>query len=524
MKRLTLMLLVCTGRKLFFLPVISLISFFTANGQMAITSATTSYNTAATGSTYVANGASNSSFSGNTYTYSYGNLSGTVNNNLELTSFVTGGTTYFYFPVGGAVVKMRRVNNALVTGIRNLKFEEGNLAGSNVTMTGIYDDDMESFFNKNGFNAGTDNLFANMTDGNGNYNNIERVDVVFPLGTSASDNTKVGFSIFERGVTAAHDPVKAALILSIDGTGMPTSYSTILSINSANYGGVDLVPPKSYVIARKDNGTDANLRISTTTNQAIGGVFFRYSDFGISNNTPVFGYSLFALDFTGTPAQAVDYTNAAFFPTNTDGATGAGGIDLVAFTGISQSSPVLPVSLLSFTAQKVNDKALLKWATASEQNTSHFEIQRSIDGTSFSSIGNLPASGNSASVKQYQYSSDIKLLRATFIYYRIKMVDIDNRVVLSPVAAIKNTDNKIVLKLYPQPLTTRSFLDIDNAGYYNMQLFNTEGKLIQDWSRIFISPQQPFNIYTKKMNAGIYFLQVYGINNGIKQLAKIIVQ
>ncbi|MEO7982593.1 MAG: hypothetical protein ABI688_00800 [Bacteroidota bacterium] len=509
--------------QLFFLLLFSFVSAVEIKAQTAISSAASSYTAAPTGTTYVANGASNSSLSGNSYTYTYGNLSGTANNNLHMNSFIASGVTYFFYPIANSVVKMRRVNNALVTGTRNLKFEEGTVAGATIALTSTYDDDMESFFNKNGFNAGTDNLFANMGDGNGNFNNIERVDVIFPFGTVASDNTKVGFPIFERGVNGAHDPVKAALILSINGANMPTSYSPILSVTSPSYGGADLVASKNYVIARRDNAVEPNLRISTTTNQAIGGVLFKYSDFGIPNNTTVYGYSLFATDFTGTPAQALDYTNATFFPINTDGATGAGGIDLVAFTGIAQSSPVLPVELLSFSVQKVSEQALLKWTTASEQNSSHFEIQRSTDGITFDAIGNLVASGNSSSVKQYQLVDDIRSLAAPVIYYRIKMVNLDNNFVWSPVAVITRSVRTIV-KLYPQPLSGQSYLDIDKAGYYRMKLFNTAGMLVQNWDRIFISPQQPLNIYNKKLTAGIYYLQVNDLNSGLLQLAKVIVQ
>lgn len=314
-----------------------------AKSQTAVTAATTSYITANSGTTYTANGALGSPVTAIAYTYNYGNVSGTANNDKQVINFTAGGTVFTFLPISGQTVKMRRVNNAVVSGIRNLKFDEGNVTGNTINVAGSYDDDMEHFFIGNqGFNSGTDNLFANQGDGNGNNNNIERVDVIYSTGLTATDNSKVGFAIFERGTTTAHDPVKVALILGVDVAGNPTAYSSILSITSATYGTTDVVPSLNYIISRRDNATEPNLRMSTTTNQAIGGVFFKFSDFGIANNTRVYGYSVIPNDFTGTTsAQIINYTDSVLYPKNTSSATGAGGIDLVSFTGIAQAIPVI---------------------------------------------------------------------------------------------------------------------------------------------------------------------------------------
>jgi hypothetical protein len=495
----------------------------TLKAQTAITTASSTYAAATTGTNYVANGAAGSPLSGNSYTYTYGNQSGSSNNNLRLNSFVAGGITYSHFIISNSLVFMRRVNNGSITGVRNLKYEEGNLTGSNVNTVADYDDDMESFFNNNKeFNAGTDNLFANTADGNGNVNNIERVDAIFPSGISAADHSKIGFGLFERGATGAHDPAKVALVLSIDGANNPTSYSAILTINAASYGGADVVASKEYVIARRDNASESNLRISTTLNQPIGGVFFKFSDFGVANNTPIYGYSIFAEDFTGTPAEALDYTNPTFFPITTDGTTGDGGIDLVAYTGVAQELASLPVTLVSFTAQKVNDNAILQWTTASEQNSHFFEIQRSADGVNYIRISEMAAAGNSVTEQHYQYADNIKPLTAKLIYYRIKMANIDNSFTYSGSALIKNNNNKTQLKIYPQPLAAQTYIDVAKADYFSMKLFTAGGMLIQDWNRIFISPLQPVTIYNKKMTAGTYYLQLRNINTGVVQVAKVV--
>jgi hypothetical protein len=62
------------------------------------------------------------------------------------------------------------------------------------------------------------------------------------------------------------------------------------------------------------------------------------ADLGLTVGGTIYGYSLMAMDVTATTsAQTLDWTNAAFYPTTTDGTTGGGGIDLAGLNGIAFS-------------------------------------------------------------------------------------------------------------------------------------------------------------------------------------------
>ncbi len=62
---------------------------------------------------------------------------------------------------------------------------------------------------------------------------------------------------------------------------------------------------------------------------------------------------------------------------------------------VSPSGSLLPLTLLDFTVTKNGNIAQLKWQTANEVNTSHFDIERSTDGVNFTAIGKVDAAGNS---------------------------------------------------------------------------------------------------------------------------------
>ncbi|MCW5917417.1 MAG: T9SS type A sorting domain-containing protein [Ferruginibacter sp.] len=103
---------------------------------------------------------------------------------------------------------------------------------------------------------------------------------------------------------------------------------------------------------------------------------------------------------------------------------------------IHAGNSVLPIQLTSFTAQEAGNKyVLLQWKTASEQNSNRFEVERSADGFRFIKIGQVLASGNSTTEKQYQLidRSPFRGLN----YYRLKQVDLDNHSSFSSVRRVE---------------------------------------------------------------------------------------
>ena len=53
------------------------------------------------------------------------------------------------------------------------------------------------------------------------------------------------------------------------------------------------------------------------------------------------------------------------------------------------NNSVLPISWLSFTAQKINDAVQLQWKVNGEINNDHYEVEKSTDGNNFNSIGSI---------------------------------------------------------------------------------------------------------------------------------------
>ena len=91
----------------------------------------------------------------------------------------------------------------------------------------------------------------------------------------------------------------------------------------------------------------------------------------------------------------------------------------------------LPITLSSLTATTNNKSIQTNWHTSTELNTSHFIIQHSIDGSSFTDIGTVKAIGSGANGYSF---TDSKPTVGTN-YYRLKSVDKDGASTFSKVVS-----------------------------------------------------------------------------------------
>lgn len=101
------------------------------------------------------------------------------------------------------------------------------------------------------------------------------------------------------------------------------------------------------------------------------------------------------------------------------------------------TSTALPVKLVSFEAQALEKEVVVQWKTATETNTSHFEVERSADGVVFAPFATVNASGNSNEEKAYRVVDPQPLQGKA--YYRLKMIDQDHHWEYSPVRLVTTT-------------------------------------------------------------------------------------
>lgn len=149
-------------------------------------------------------------------------------------------------------------------------------------------------------------------------------------------------------------------------------------------------------------------------------------------------------------------------------------------TTCSLSDLALPVTWLSFIGERVSRKEVeLKWVTASEQNNHIFEIQRSIDGDNFDSIGSVKGNGNSTEIVEYEHT-DYKAPINT-IYYRLKQIDYDGAHEFFEIIAVqqKNELQENEFSIYPNPFSENFTIQLPSSeGSMNIVVYDNTEKII----------------------------------------------
>lgn len=110
---------------------------------------------------------------------------------------------------------------------------------------------------------------------------------------------------------------------------------------------------------------------------------------------------------------------------------------------------VLPVELTAFDAKPHVDEVDISWATASEQSSSHFLVERSIDGQHFGVIGQVAAAGFTQGRTDYGFVDQAPL--SGLNYYRLCQVDQDGTIGTSQVRVVEMDGVGGEAVVYPNP-------------------------------------------------------------------------
>jgi Secretion system C-terminal sorting domain len=189
----------------------------------------------------------------------------------------------------------------------------------------------------------------------------------------------------------------------------------------------------------------------------------------------------------------------------------------------------LPVSLISFSANKIVKNNSIIWSTASEQNNSGFNIERSTNGTDFENIGfvkSLSPSGNSSSRLDYSFTdyNPIGLKQ----YYRLKQTDFDGTSKYSAIVMVtREAPTELTLtKVYPNPSKESIYINAASPSRMNLQFLiaDLNGRIVRKKQVFADIGNNGFDISVAELAPGTYILQAINAQNKIVASEKFIKQ
>ena len=441
-----------------------------------------------------------------------GNLSGSgTMMSLWNTLFVTGDMTISNFQAYGSLVKFIGTSTQNINGYEFYDMEIDNNAG--ISMQGDFQLDDNLTFNPSGAAAGYSrpaNLFLN-----------DNVMTVNSGATFTSADETNGYII-----------TNGQGFINMEASSSGTTFPVGTDINT--YTPITLNPSTTttFNVSTHTSITDEQGNMQTAHAMNSEWVITPTSD--VSSFTATYQWpaidELTSFDRSNMTAYYRETSFSLPWPWIQLGSMGAasgsgpytfqiGGIALVGsteyhFTAADKNNP-LPVELITFTARPDNGKNILDWKTASEINNDHFEIQRSVDGKTWSAIGDMPGHGTTQQEEVYSYiDASANTLASNTVYYRLKQVDYNGAFVYSDIRKISPSISNNYLKLYPNPAKDMLNIFFDGNESKILKIYDMNGECIYTSSNSNLQKQIDISSFA----SGMYILKLYSANDVSSQV------
>ena len=175
----------------------------------------------------------------------------------------------------------------------------------------------------------------------------------------------------------------------------------------------------------------------------------------------------------------------------------------------------VPLILKSFSGKSVGNYNLIQWNTTDESNLDKFIIEKSVDGRSFFSIGEiLPTNNNSGNTYEFR---DNNLLNNPIFYYRLRIIELSSYEKLSAIINLRRNGQSEKITLYPNPAIENLLINSSSA-LKKIEILNMTGQIIYTNNAVNLTN----SISVKAFSSGMYILKAYTdseiiLNRFIKQ-------
>ena len=266
----------------------------------------------------------------------------------------------------------------------------------------------------------------------------------------------------------------------------------------------------------------------------IGSSIFRYYDILPANNTTLnatLRFQYFDAELNGFDENTVvlwkstnntTWTQQGFTSRNTTSnyVEKTGIADFSRWTLSSVNNP-LPVRFLLFNTRCSGNSILINWKTAQEQNSSHFNIERSLDGIRWTAIGTVPAAGSSTIERSYSYTDNNPITSGAI--YRIAEYDIDGRTQYTSIIR-SDCEQKDSWRLWPNPVQEMLWVNITatSSSPVTINVFDAKGSLVRSQQIALLPGSNQLNIDMKNLSSGTYHVTVEWNHAQMQKSVKVI--
>ena len=143
---------------------------------------------------------------------------------------------------------------------------------------------------------------------------------------------------------------------------------------------------------------------------------------------------------------------------------------ITSWSAIYNAGTPLPLQISAFTASWQNKLPYLQWSAANTENTKQFNIQRSVDGKSFATVGQVGVNGGNV------YHFEDNTAPTSTVYYRLQQLDKNGQVFYSGIEQL--TVNRLPLAVFPNPVKNAVHIAGINGNKAEIMIYDVAGKLV----------------------------------------------
>jgi hypothetical protein len=184
---------------------------------------------------------------------------------------------------------------------------------------------------------------------------------------------------------------------------------------------------------------------------------------------------------------------------------------------------ILANILTTFKGNLSDGHGLLNWTTNLNNGIDYYEIERSLDGKTFSTIAKVIAQPSGGTSATYTYSDDISSFKLPYVFYRLKMKMSSKAISYSTILRLSLPINRDDVLMYPNPVNdhVQVALSSDRKQDMKVMVYDIAGALIDRREMTVYKGNNVFSIDTDKWKPGTYLVQLITPNQTIhKKLVK----
>jgi hypothetical protein len=403
---------------------------------------------------------------------------------------------------------------------------DGDMSDASYTTVGTYTSGQDGFGSDNDLGAiryhtdGT-NIYVGITGEIASDNNIV---VFFNFsgygGRNAGDeldpfgNYEGYVGVFNKGNNSGLDYARMDMGVDFGLAFNKGNAATNLYVDAIRYGSSDVVNNNAAGNVASQTGTSGTVDVGTTfggtgnMTLAFDNGFSGDVNKGIEFSIPLAAFS--GVDNSQTVELFAIITNATGYMSNEciPGDPGSSNLEndanLSAIGGqdFFTTAASLPVEFTKFSATPRQKEIALNWQTATEKNNSHFEIEKSVDGKNYYTIGEVSGAGTTLEVQNYEFM-DVNPANG-MNYYRLKQVDWNDDSEYSNITAVEFSSD-LNAQFFPNPVKNELTI---NATTQDVSIFiySMTGQLVKQVNDISIDGQ--YNLNMSELMSGIYQVQI----------------